>query len=538
MESSPSLPSRETPFAALSTLIRELEHTSSRLEKRRRIAELLRSLDPKEVSPAVLMLVAGIFPEAEAKALNVGHATAHSALEAAGDTLPTSEPLSILEVHRRFEEIALVRGRESVQQRRALLTELFEKCAPSDRQIILSIIFGELRIGVSEGMMLDAIADAAEVSPKLVRTAQSFLGNLGKVAEIALRGGAEELQSVALQILSPVKPMLASLATDFDEVLQEHGGQTAAEFKLDGARIQIHRLGDQIRVFTRRLSDVTASVPEVVEVARDLKATSLVVEGETLAVDGQQKPLPFQELMRRFRRIHDVEALRKEIPLRLFLFDLLYLDGESWMARPYRERWDQLERLVPAPLLVSRLVSSDRVQLEAFLQQALRAGHEGLMAKNLESPYQSGKRGKLWFKIKPADTLDMVILAAEWGHGRRAGTLSNYWLGVRDGDQWQMIGKTFKGLTDQQRLDLMQRLLEIKTSEDSWVVHVRPELVVEVAYNEIQASPRYSSGYALRFARVVRIREDKGAMDADTYDRLKSLYLRQFERKGKFAAEL
>ena len=538
MESSPSLPSRETPFAALSTLIRELEHTSSRLEKRRRIAELLRSLDPKDVSPAVLMLVAGIFPEAEAKALNVGHATAHSALEAAGDTLPTSEPLSILEVHRRFEEIALVRGRESVQQRRALLTELFEKCAPSDRQIILSIIFGELRIGVSEGMMLDAIADAAEVSPKLVRTAQSFLGNLGKVAEIALRGGAEELQSVALQILSPVKPMLASLATDFDEVLQEHGGQTAAEFKLDGARIQIHRLGDQIRVFTRRLSDVTASVPEVVEVARDLKATSLVVEGETLAVDGQQKPLPFQELMRRFRRIHDVEALRKEIPLRLFLFDLLYLDGESWMARPYRERWDRLERLVPAPLLVSRLVSSDRVQLEAFLQQALRAGHEGLMAKNLESPYQSGKRGKLWFKIKPADTLDMVILAAEWGHGRRAGTLSNYWLGVRDGDQWQMIGKTFKGLTDQQRLDLMERLLEIKTSEDSWVVHVRPELVVEVAYNEIQASPRYSSGYALRFARVVRIREDKGAMDADTYDRLKSLYLRQFERKGKSAAEL
>ena len=538
MESSTSLPSRETPFAALSTLIRELEQTSSRLEKRRRIAMLLRNLDPKEVSPAVLMLVAGIFPEAEAKALNVGHATAHSALEAARDMLPAPDPLSVLEVHRRFEQIALVRGRESVQQRRALLAELFEKSSPNDRQIILSIIFGELRIGVSEGMMLEAIADAAEVPPELVRTAHSFLGNLGKVAEIALRGGTEELQSVALQILSPVKPMLASLATDFDEVLQEHGGQTAAEFKLDGARIQIHRLGDQIRVFTRRLSDVTASVPEVVEVARELKATSLVVEGETLAIDGQQKPLPFQELMRRFRRIHDVEALRKEIPLKLFLFDLLYLDGENWIARPYHERWDRLERLVPAPLLVPRLVSSDRTQLEAFLQQALRAGHEGLMAKNLKSPYQSGKRGKLWFKIKPAETLDVVLLAAEWGHGRRAGTLSNYWLGVRDGDQWQMIGKTFKGLTDQQRIDLMQRLLEIKTSEDSWVVHVRPELVVEVAYNEIQASPRYSSGYALRFARVVRIREDKGAMDADTYDRLKSLYLGQFERKGKFAAEL
>jgi DNA ligase 1 len=537
MESSPSLSPRETPFAALSALIRELERTSGRLEKRRRIAQLLRSLDPKEVSPTVLMLVAGIFPEAEAKVLNVGHATAQSALEAARDAPPAPEPLSILEVHRRFDQIALVRGRESVQQRRAFLAELFARSTPEDRQIILSIIFGELRIGVSEGIMLEAIADTAEVSPELVRAAQTFLGDLGKVAEIALRGGAEELQSVALQILSPVKPMLASLATDFDEVLSEHGGRTAAEFKLDGARIQIHRLAEQIRVFTRRLSDVTASVPEVVEVAQALKATSLVVEGETLAVDGEQRPLPFQELMRRFRRIHDVEALRKEIPLKLFLFDLLYLDGENLMPRPYRERWDRLERLVPAPLLVPRLVSSDRAQLETFLQQALGAGHEGLMAKNLESPYQSGKRGKLWFKIKPAETLDVVILAAEWGHGRRTGTLSNYWLGVRDGDQWQMIGKTFKGLTDQQRLDLMQRLLQVKTSEDSWVVHVRPELVVEVAYNEIQASPRYSSGYALRFARVVRIREDKSAMDADTYDRLKSLYLRQFERKGRFAAE-
>jgi DNA ligase-1 len=533
MESTTPGAAGETSFAALCALIRQLEHTSGRLDKRRQIAQLLRNLRRDEVSPAVLLLVAAIFPEAEAKVLNIGHATATSALEAARGNSENAQPATILEVSRRFEEIAAVRGRESVQQRRALLTELFQRSSPDERQILLGIIFGELRIGVSEGMMLAAIADAAGVSPDLVRAAQTFLGNLGKVAEIALRGGVEELRSIALRLLSPVKPMLASLATDFDGVLREHGGKTAAEFKLDGARIQIHRLSDEIRVFTRRLSDVTRSVPEVVEAARGLPATSFVLEGEVLAVDRQHRPLPFQELMRRFRRIHDVEALRQGIPLQLFLFDLLYLDGEDWMPRPYRERWSQLERLVPSKLLVPRRVSSSPAELEAFLQEALRSGHEGLMAKQLDSPYQSGKRGKLWFKIKPAETLDLVILAAEWGHGRRSGTLSNYWLGVRDQGEWQMIGKTFKGLTDQQRLDLMQHLLQLKTSEDKWTVHVRPELVVEVAYNEIQVSPRYSSGYALRFARIARIREDKGPLDADTYERLKSLYARQFERKGR-----
>jgi len=241
--------------------------------------------------------------------------------------------------------------------------------------------------------------------------------------------------------------------------------------------------------------------------------------------------------MRRFRRIHDVEALRRQIPLKLYLFDLLSLEGEDWMSRPYVERFTALERLVPAELLVPRRISSTPEELEAFLDQSLRSGHEGLMAKQLDSPYQSGKRGKLWFKIKPAETLDLVILAAEWGHGRRSGTLSNYWLGIRDGSQWQMIGKTFKGLTDQQRLDLMQRLLQLKTSEDTWKVDVRPEVVVEVAYNEIQVSPRYSSGYALRFARIVRIREDKGPQDADTYERLQTLYKGQFERKGQLKTD-
>ena len=523
----------ETTFDALRQLVGSLERTSSRLEKRRLISELLRALRTDEVAPAVLMLVAGIFPEAEAKVLNVGYATAHRVLQNAPAQAEGNVPLSILEVSRRFEQIAGISGRDSMQQRRAALAELFFRATPEQRDTLLGIIFGELRIGVSEGMMLEGIADAAQVPADAVRQAQSFLGNLGKVAEIALQNGIPGLQAIALTLLSPVKPMLASLAADFDEVLAEHGGQTGAEFKLDGARIQIHRLGEQVRVFSRRLSDVTQSVPELVEIARRIPADSFVVEGEVLALDRQARPLPFQELMRRFRRIHEVEALRREIPLSLFLFDLLYLEGESWMPKAYRDRWSALEKLVPPDLLVPRQLATNAGGLDEFLQAALRAGHEGLMAKKLDSPYQSGKRGKLWFKIKPAETLDVVILAAEWGHGRRAGTLSNYWLGVRDGNDWQMIGKTFKGLTDQQRLELMDRLLRLKTAEDSWKVEVRPELVVEVEYNEIQISPRYASGYALRFARISRIRDDKGPLEADTYERLKSLFQSQFGRKGK-----
>ena len=285
-------------------------------------------------------------------------------------------------------------------------------------------------------------------------------------------------------------------------------------------------------MFSRRLTDVTESVPEVVEFARSLPATSFLLEGEVVAVDDRGRPRPFQELMRRFRRVHEIEALRKEIPLKLYLFDVLYLEGRSLIPAPYRERWAALQGLVPADVLAKRIVTQSRAEIEAFLKEAMEAGHEGLMAKQLDSPYVVGKRGKRWFKIKPAETLDLAILAAEWGHGRRTGTLSNYWLGVKDGDVWQMIGKTFKGLTDQERRELMDRLMALKTREEPWVVHVRPEVIVEVAYNEIQRSPHYESGFALRFARVARIRDDKGPAEADTYERLKELYAKQFERKG------
>ena len=529
----PSMPTEPgTPFADLASLTHDLESTAKRLEKRRLIAEFLRRLPREEVGPAVLLVIGRIFAEADQKALNVGWATLQKALGPTRQARLDARPLTILDVRRAFDEIAAAGGTASVRARLRLLASLLGQATEAEREVLLRSIFGEMRIGVNEGVMLEGIADAAGVDADAVRAAHMVLGDLGRVAEVAIAEGAEGLAGLQLRLLSPVKPMMAEMADDLDEVLAEHGGTTAVEFKFDGARIQIHRKGDAVRVFSRRLTDVTDSVPEVVEIARALPATSFLLEGEVVAVDAAGRPRPFQELMRRFRRVHEIEALRKEIPLKLYLFDLLYVDGRSLIPAPYRERWAALEKLVPADLLAKRLITSSRAEIEAFLKEALEAGHEGLMAKQLESPYTVGKRGKRWFKIKRAETLDVAILAAEWGHGRRKGTLSNYWLGVRDGERWQMIGKTFKGLTDAERLDVMERLLSLKTREEPWVVHVRPEVVVEIAYNEIQRSPHYESGFALRFARVARIRDDKGPGDADTYARLKELYTKQFERKG------
>jgi DNA ligase-1 len=332
-----------------------------------------------------------------------------------------------------------------------------------------------------------------------------------------------------------MKPMLAEMGDDLDEVLAEHGGQTAIEYKLDGARIQIHRRGDAVRIFSRRLSDVTSSLPEIEAIARSLPASEFLLEGEVVAVDANGKPLPFQDLMRRFRRVHGIEAAQEEIPLKLYLFDLLHMDGRTLIDEPYRVRWERLEALVPQEYLTARRIVTRKEEIESFLKDALVAGHEGLMAKALDSTYSVGKRGKKWFKIKPADRLDMAITAAEWGSGRREGWLSNYWLAVRDeaNGTFQMIGKTFKGLTDSEFKAMTELLRGLATSEERWGFHVRPEVVVEVAYNEIQRSPHYPSGFALRFARIVRIRDDKGPDDVDTYARLKELYAKQFERKGR-----
>ena len=531
--------SEETPFAVLAEVVERLEATSKRLEKRAILGVFLRSLRREEVAPAVHLVIGRIFAEVDPRVLNVGWATLRKASSKTKQTSLEAEPLTILEVSRAFAQIAAASGPDSTKIRRRIVESLLGRASEPERDVLLKTMFGEMRIGVNEGVMLEATADAAAVSLDVVRTAQMFLGDLGAVVEIALFEGGEGLRSKGLRLLSPVKPMLAELGEDVDEVLKEHGGETAVEFKLDGARIQIHRSGDNVRIFSRRLSEVTASLPEIVEFARSVPATRFLVEGEVVAVDARGKPLPFQDLMRRFRRVHDIGASREEIPLKLYLFDVLHLQDRTLVDEPYRVRWSRLETLVPPDVLTPRRIVRTKDEIEAFLKEALAAGHEGLMAKHLESTYSVGKRGKRWFKIKPADLLDLAIVAAEWGSGRREGWLSNYWLAVRDEatSAFQMIGKTFKGLTDAEFETMTARMRALATAEERWGFHVRPDVVVEVAYNEIQKSPHYASGFALRFARITRIRDDKGPEDVDTYARLKDLYAKQFERKGKTPSE-
>ncbi|MGH7357131.1 MAG: ATP-dependent DNA ligase, partial [Candidatus Rokuibacteriota bacterium] len=406
--------------------------------------------------------------------------------------------------------------------------------SPEEREFLGRIVSGEMRTGVSDGLVLEAIGAAWSVERETVRRAALLLGDLAAVAAVAQAGGADSLSAVGARPFVPLLPMLAEIATDFDEVLRAHGGATALEFKYDGARIQLHRDGDRVSVWTRRLSDVTRSLPDVVEVARgDLVGGPFILDGEVLALDAAGRPLPFQELMRRFRRVHGVEALVREMPLAIHFFDCLMAEGRSLVDRPYAERWEALAAVTGGRRLAERVIVRSADAARAVLERALAAGHEGVMAKDPASPYEPGGRGKRWFKLKPARTIDCVIVAADRGSGRRVGWLSNYHLAVRDGDGFADVGKTFKGLTDTEFAAMTERLRALAVADDGYTVRVRPEIVVEVEYNEIQRSPTYPSGLALRFARVSRIREDKAPGQATTLEELRALYERQFATKGR-----
>jgi DNA ligase-1 len=327
--------------------------------------------------------------------------------------------------------------------------------------------------------------------------------------------------------------MLAEIATDFGEVLRAHGGQTALEFKYDGARVQVHRDGDRVGIWTRRLSDVTRSLPDVVALVRDLPGAPFILDGEVVALDQAGRPLPFQELMRRFRRVHGVEALVREMPLALHFFDCLLADGRALIDAPQAERWEALTRVTGGRYLAERALVEDVDAAETFRARSLAAGHEGVMAKDPRAGYEPGGRGKRWFKLKAPETIDCVIIAADRGSGRRVGWLSNYHLAVRDGEVFADVGKTFKGLTDAEFTAMTERLGALAVADDGYTVRVQPQVVVEVAYNEIQRSPTYRSGLALRFARITRLREDKGPGQATTLEELRALYERQFTTKGR-----
>ena len=519
-----------TRFAELEGLCRSLEASSRRLDKLRLVAEFLRGVDAEEVATAVAYLTGRAFPASDPRVLGV------RGLPVAGPP-PATASLALADVATAFARVADASGAGSRRIREEDLVELLTRATEAERSLLRRIVTGEMRTGVSDGLVQEAIAMAVGAAPAAVRRAALVLGNLSAVAALARGGGVVALSAAAPRLFVPLLPMLAEIAPDFDTILAAHGGRTALEYKYDGARIQLHRDGDRVAIWTRRLSDVTPSLPDVAEVARrELGGAPFILDGEVVALDTAGRPLPFQDLMRRFRRVHGVEALVREMPLALHFFDCLVAGGRSLVDEPYPRRWDALTEITGGRYLAERAIVEVPEAGRAFHARAVAAGHEGVMAKDLGSAYEPGGRGKRWFKLKEARAVDCVIVAADRGSGRRRGWLSNYHLAVRDDAGFADVGKTFKGFTDLQFAEMTERLQALAVADDGDTIRVRPEVVVEVAYNEIQKSPTYASGFALRFARITRVRDDKGPDQASTLGELVVLYERQFATKGRAGA--
>src|SRR3989442_8709224 len=511
------------------TLLRDLVETSAavggtaaRSAKVERLASTLRRLEPAEAPIAVAYLSGQL----RQRQIGVGYASMR-------DLPPASEStsLTLREVDAALEAIGLTVGRDSQAERRRQLIGLLGRATRDEQDFLVRLMIGELRQGALEGVMLDALARALGAPLADVRRAVMLRGDLGAVAEAGLRDGPAGLGAFRLQVGQPLQPMLAQSATSVAEALQRIS-PAAIEWKLDGARVQIHVLGEDVRVFTRSLDDITGRVPELVEMAHTLPVQSIVLDGEVLALQADGRPHPFQVSASRFGSRLDVERLRATLPLTPFLFDVLHVDGQDLVDRTAAERHRVLADIVPEQWRAPRIVTSDVDEAEAFLTDTLAHGHEGVLVKALDSPYEAGRRGVGWIKLKPVHTLDLVILAGEWGHGRRHGWLSNLHLGARDPESGQfiMLGKTFKGLTDEMLRWQTEKLLSLAEQRDDWTVYVRPELVVEVAFSDVQESPRYPAGLALRFARVKRFRPDKSATESDTIQTVMALFEKQRRR--------
>jgi ATP-dependent DNA ligase I len=488
----------------------EVGTTASRLAKIARLADVLRLAGPDEIAIVVSWL-SGELPQRQ---IGVGWAALRSV------PAPADEPtLDILTVDLTFSRIGAIRGAGSQASRAAELGALFAAATAAEQVFLRRLLGGDLRQGALIGVMTDAVARAAQVPAAEVRRAAMLGGELPAVAAAAFDGGVAALAQFSLRVGRPVGPMLAQTAASVGDALDRLGGPAAFEAKLDGARVQIHRSGSDVTVYTRSLDDVTARLPEVVAAVRELPVTAMVADGETIALRPDGRPHPFQVTASRFGRSVDVAAASAAQPLSVFLFDVLHLDGIDLLDQSTGQRLQTLDAVVPADLRVDRLITADVDDAQRFLDATLAAGHEGVMAKSLTAPYEAGRRGSGWLKVKPVRTVDLVVLAVEWGSGRRTGKLSNIHLGALDPDTgtFVMLGKTFKGMTDEMLDWQTARFTELADGPtDGYVVHVRPQQVVEIAFDGVQRSSRYPGGVALRFARVLRYREDKTAEQADT----------------------
>ncbi|MGE3959333.1 MAG: ATP-dependent DNA ligase [Vicinamibacterales bacterium] len=494
--------------------------TPARLGKVRVLADYLRRLDPGDVAIAVPFLTGAV----RQRKLGVGGAAIRAATDGAVADAPS---LTLAAVDEALAAVAGVSGAGAGTRRVALLRDLLSRATVDERDFLVRLLYGELRQGAVAGVLADAVAAATGISGDRIRRAAMVSGDLAPVAVAALAVGEGALQAMDITLFAPVQPMLADSAEDVDGAL-EATGAASLEFKLDGARIQVHKAGDEIRIYSRSLRDVTAGLTDIVDTVRALPARELILDGETLALRADGMPHPFQVTMRRFGRKQDAVALREELPLRPFFFDCLFADGASAIDEPLSRRLALLEGMVPERMRVPRIEAPSAGEARDFVQRAEASGHEGVMVKALHAGYAAGRRGSAWLKVKRPRTLDLVVLAAEWGSGRRMGTLSNLHLGARDEERggFVMLGKTFKGLTDALLAWQTQALLAREIGRDGHVVFVRPELVVEIAFNEIQESPHYPGRLALRFARVKRYRDDKPADQADTFEAVRRLYAR------------
>ena len=562
-----------TPFKALAELGEKLEATTKRLLMVDLAASFLMNVESDETEPAVSMILGRPFPRWDQRTLEVSWATLSEIIKRitgvewvvftevfskTGDigaatktifetskvrrqTALFQKALTITEVRRNLQTIAETSGSGSRERKERLIETLLSQASPVEAKYLVKIFIGEMRTGFHEGLMEQAVSKAFQVPLRAVQEASMITGDIGEVASIAKSEGKPGLSKIGFKVFRPVGPMLAQMANSVAQALEEHEGKTAFEYKYDGARVQIHKSGDDIKVFSRRLTDVTDSLPEIVELARvNLKAEEAILEGEVVAVDSEGYPIPFQHLMRRFRRVHGIAGAAERIPLRLYLFDVLYLKGQDLISMSYVQRRQVLAANAGGIPMTSQLVTNDVQEAEKFLKQAMDAGHEGLMAKRLDGSYTPGIRGKRWLKIKPIlEPLDLVIVGAEYGYGRRHEWLSDYYLAALDADtgKFLTVGKTFKGLTDSEIIGITKRLEELTITRSPRSVSVVPRIVVEVAYNEIQRSPKYECQMALRFARITRIREDKAPEEADTIQRVRQIYENQFQKKGRYTSD-
>jgi len=556
-------------YSELTELYKRLEKTTLKTLKTKFVADFLKRT-PDDLLEIVPYLILGkVFPDWDERELGVGEKLLIRAVSIAtgvpereiensikdtgdlGESVALalkkrkqksffSQPLTIKRVYNTFVKVAEAQGEGSQDRKMKYLANLFMDAQPEEGKYLARTVLGTMRTGVAEGILRDAIAEAFKVKAELVERAYMLTSDFGYVAKVAKLEGNGGLSKVSIQVGKPIRPMLAQNAANVKEALIEMGGEAAFEIKYDGARVQVHKDGDRVIIYSRRLENVTRSIPEIVEAVKaSLRPEKVIVEGELVAVGENGRPRPFQYVLRRFRRKYNIEEMIEKIPLELNLFDILYADGEVLIDVQFVERRKRLENSVTESeriKLAEQLVTKRADEAEKFYQRALELGHEGLMAKRLDSVYEPGNRGKKWLKIKPTmENLDLVIIGAEWGEGRRAHLLGSFLVGAYDPNSGEFVpvGKVGSGFTDEDLVEFTKMLKPLIVHEEGKFVEIEPKIVIEVTYQEIQKSPKYKSGFALRFPRYVALREDKSPEEADTIERIAQLYELQERFKAK-----